>query len=224
MKKSVIFTALFFIISFILIAVYFFCGVGKRSGHSGDSDLSEESSIVSFIGTLDKIYMPFASLKDRTDFDEMKPRFLDGFGAYRIAGHKHAGLDMEGDYNEPVYAIGRGIVKAVYGAFPYATVLIFHFLPDNERVYSVYIHIEDICVAVNQTVDCNTKLGRLFSEEQFLESGFYRNHLHFEIRKTFEKYRGLSIKCFSMEELYRYFYDPLFFLKEKMKYVYGFTV
>jgi murein DD-endopeptidase MepM/ murein hydrolase activator NlpD len=42
---------------------------------------------------------------------------LDGFGAYRTAGHKHAGLDIKGGFNEPVYSIGIGVVKKYMGSF-----------------------------------------------------------------------------------------------------------
>ena len=168
-------------------------------------------------GLMNEVFLPFASIKNKTNYEELIPRMLDGFGAYRTAGHKHAGLDIKGGFNESVYSIGIGIVKEIYGEFPYATVLIEHHLPNNEIVYSGYTHIEDIEVKVNQIVNQNTKLGRLFSEEEYKKTDFRENHLHFEVRKTIERYKGISIKCFSMEELNRYFYDPAMFMKERME-------
>ena len=43
------------------------------------------------------------------------------------------------------------------------------------------------------------------------------NHLHFEVRKTIERYRGISIKCVTMDELNKYFYDPAIFMKKQMR-------
>ena len=169
------------------------------------------------LGFMNEVFLPLESFKNRANYEELKPRMLDGFGAYRTAGHKHAGLDIKGGFTEPVYSIGIGVVKAIYGEFPYATVLIEHHLQNNEIIYSGYIHIEDIEVRVNQIVNQNTRLGRLFSEKEFKEADFYENHLHFEVRKTIERYRGISIKCVSIEELNKYFYDPVIFMKEQMR-------
>jgi murein DD-endopeptidase MepM/ murein hydrolase activator NlpD len=167
---------------------------------------------------LERVCLPFSSVSNRNDLSEIKLRLLDGFGAYRTGGHKHAGLDIEGKFNESVYAIGKGIVKAVYGKFPYATVLIQHYLTNGEIVYSAYTHIQGIAVVVGQFVDQNTLLGRLFSPEEYKAAGFYRNHLHFEIRKTLEQYKAISIKCFSIEELNQCFYDPLIFFQRRMTF------
>jgi hypothetical protein len=46
------------------------------------------------LGLMSEVFLPLASFKNRTNYEELKPRMLDGFGAYRTAGHKHAGLDI----------------------------------------------------------------------------------------------------------------------------------
>ncbi len=169
------------------------------------------------IDVMKEVVLPFNSFGNRANYSDLKPKMLDGFGAYRIAGHKHAGLDIKGEFNEPVYPIGLGMVREIYGAFPYTTVLIEHHLPSNEIVYSGYTHLENIEVTVDQIVTQNTKLGRLFSEEELKKANFYANHIHFEIRKTLERFQGISIKCFSQQDLNKYFYDPAIFLKTQMR-------
>ena len=162
------------------------------------------------------IYLPVC-INNRNDYQELITRSLDGFGAYRIAGHKHAGLDIKGSYDESVYSIGIGVVKAIYGEYPYKTVLIEHQLENGEVIYSGYTHIEDIVVNENDRVTENTRIGRMFNKEEYIKSEFYENHLHFEIRRTMERYKGISIKCFTLEELTEYFYDPRIFFRKNLK-------
>lgn len=163
------------------------------------------------------IYSPFKTTKNRLDYSEIAKRTKDGFGAYRKAGHKHAGIDIIYDFSEQVYSIGTGTVNVIYGKFPYATVIISHSKDDGTIYYSAYTHIQDICVEVEQKVNEETVLGRVFNEEEFKKSEFYINHLHFEIRKTLERYKGISIKCFTMDELRKYFEDPLLYFNKEMK-------
>lgn len=165
--------------------------------------------------TIKTILLP-VNCTNRNNYEELVKRSLDGFGAYRTAGHKHAGLDIEGKYGEPVYSIGIGVVKAIYGEYPYKTVLIEHQLESGEIIYSGYTHIEDITVKENDVVNENTQIGRMFYKEEFIRSEFYKNHVHFEVRKTMERYKGISIKCYTMPELNKYFYDPQIFFRKNL--------
>jgi len=162
---------------------------------------------------IDGVALPLQSFANRRSCFELEKKVLDGFGAYRTAGHKHAGLDIRASFSEPVMSIGKGIVRAIYGEFPYRTVLIEHTTRNGGLLYSAYTHIEQINVYVGQQVDEKTVVGRVFNEEEYRKSGFYENHLHFEIRKTMDRYKGISIKCFTEEELDRYFYNPLLFFE-----------
>jgi murein DD-endopeptidase MepM/ murein hydrolase activator NlpD len=163
----------------------------------------------------ENIFLPIGVI-DRSNYKELAKRSLNGFGAYRTAGHKHAGLDIGGKYEEPVYSIGVGIVRAIYGEYPYKTVLIEHQLGNGEAIFSGYTHIEDISVVENDLVDENTIIGRMFDKEEYMKSNFYKNHIHFEIRKTMERYQGISIKCKTTEELNKYFYDPSAFFRKHL--------
>lgn len=166
--------------------------------------------------TIKKVLLPVNVIK-RNDYKELVKISLDGFGAFRTAGHKHAGLDIEGKYGEFVYSIGIGVVKAIYGEYPYKTVLIEHQLENGEIIFSGYTHIEDITVNENDDVNENTKIGRMFYKEEYIRSEFYKNHVHLEIRKTMERYKGISIKCYTMDDLNKYFYDPQIFFKKYLK-------
>jgi murein DD-endopeptidase MepM/ murein hydrolase activator NlpD len=158
--------------------------------------------------TIEGLSFPLNSFNDRKDFKELSQRSLDGFGAYRRAGHKHAGLDIYAHFSEKVLSIGKGKVKAIYGEFPYKTVIIEHETQNKKIVYSAYTHVEDIQVSIEQKVDVTTIIGRACSEEEFKKSEFYANHIHLEIRKSMERYKGISIRCYSLDDLHKYFYDP----------------
>jgi murein DD-endopeptidase MepM/ murein hydrolase activator NlpD len=162
-----------------------------------------------------RVFLPI-NVQNRSDYNALLKRSLDGFGAYRKAGHKHSGLDIEGEYGEYVYAIGLGVVKAVYGEYPYRTVLIEHVFEDGEVIFSGYTHVEDMMVKENDFVNENTRIGRMFTRDEFVRSDFYKNHVHFEIRKTMERYKSISIKCYTDSDLKKYFYDPQVFLKQRL--------
>ena len=161
-------------------------------------------------------HFPLESFSDRRSIDELNRRTLDGFGAYRIRGHKHAGLDIEGGYGEIVYPLGAGRVVGTLYEFPYLAVVIEHTLDNGSVIYSSYVHIGEVLIEPGTMVGFSTPIAKLFTEEQFLRSGFSTNHLHLEIRKTLEDEGVASYTCKTIEELNRYFYDPLNFLTEKL--------
>ena len=164
-----------------------------------------------------ELYLPFVSFENRRSYYELCGRASDGFGAYRRRGHKHAGLDIRADFNETVYAVGKGKVVKIFNAFPYKSVLLEHRLATGDVFYTVYIHIEDVLVSVGDRVDQNTPLARVFNQDEFKKSKFIQNHLHFEIRKTIDDYRLLSIRCRTLEDLAIYFYDPMKFFQEYLE-------
>jgi len=169
--------------------------------------------------TCDRLYLPLASFDDRSRCGDLSKRSLDGFGAYRKAGHKHAGLDVEAEFGEKVFSVGKGKVCAIYGRFPYLTVIVEHLTPAGKLFYSSYTHIEDICVTEGDNVDETTPICRAFSMEEFERSGYDKNHIHLEIRKTIDDIdvekrvatHCHSIHCYTEKDLNRYFYDPMLF-------------
>lgn len=158
---------------------------------------------------------------DRKSLRVLKSRITGVYGEYRRSykpGHFHAGLDLEGDFNESVYAIGFGWVVQISQQYPYRSVAIEHRLPDGNIVYSMYVHVEDIQVQVGDWVDENFPLARLFNEEELERSDFGTpNHLHLEIRKTLADRGRASFASMSLADLNSVCIDPLNFFKDHLK-------
>ena len=94
--------------------------------------------------------------QNRQSYAELIKRKLDGFGAYRRAGHKHAGLDIKAGFSELVYPIGKGKVIKIYEKFPHQTVIIEHKSPTGLVFYSSYTHLVDISAKIDDLVDQTT--------------------------------------------------------------------
>lgn len=168
----------------------------------------------------DDFFSPFHET-DRKNLNLVEMRITGIYGEYRRSykpGHFHAGLDLKGDFNEKVYALGFGWVVQIFRQFPQRSVVIEHHLPDGGILYSMYVHVEDIHVRVGDWVDENTLLARLFSEEELERANFgTANHLHLEIRKTLADRGRASYASMSMAELNRVCMDPLKFFKKHLQ-------
>ena len=163
-------------------------------------------------------YTPFQDQRRRS-LKSIKKRFESEFGAYRasfIKGHKHSGLDLRGEQNETVYPIGKGWVCDIHLSFPHLTLVILHQGSDGKIFYSSYKHIEDILVRPGARVDETTPLARLFDARELKKSGFGVNHLHFEIRKSFEDGGKASWMSMTKEVLLHFFLDPYTFFKARL--------
>jgi murein DD-endopeptidase MepM/ murein hydrolase activator NlpD len=165
----------------------------------------------------DDFYLPFSTFQNRKSFAELITRKLDGFGAFRRAGHKHAGLDIKAGFSELVHPIGKGKVIKIYDQFPHQTVIIEHSFSDGRLFYSSYTHLVDISAKIDDQVDQDTAIGRVFNLDELQKTKFGKNHLHLEIRKTIENYNRISIRCYSMDDLNRNFYDPLTFMEKYLR-------
>ncbi len=93
----------------------------------------------------------------------------------------------EADFNQPVYAIGKGIVLAAKDyQEPWGNIVfIQHFYKINNKidtVFSLYAHLNKMYVQKNQIVNGREKIGTIGT------GGVYKPHLHFEIRKNLMKY------------------------------------
>lgn len=151
----------------------------------------------------------------------LKRRITGVYGEYRRSykpGHFHAGLDLEGEFDESVYAIGFGWVVQIFRQYPHRSVVVEHHLPDGNIVYSMYVHVEDIQVRVGDWVDENFPLARLFNEEELERADFGTpNHLHLEIRKTLADRGRASYVSMSLADLNSVCIDPLNLFKEHWK-------
>ncbi|MBN1223972.1 MAG: M23 family metallopeptidase [Candidatus Aminicenantes bacterium] len=167
-----------------------------------------------------EFFSPFEEI-DRESLQNIKQRAVGVYGEYRRSykpGHHHAGLDLEGTFNEKVYAIGYGWVVRVFREFPHRSVIVEHRLPDNGIFYSMYVHIEDIQVQVGDWVDEQTHLARLFNEDELKAADFGTpNHLHLEIRKSLADRGNASYASMSMQALNKFCQDPMKFFENHLK-------
>jgi murein DD-endopeptidase MepM/ murein hydrolase activator NlpD len=154
-------------------------------------------------------------------FSDLTDRIIGRYGDYRkshIRGHKHSGIDIKGNFNEPVYSIGQGVVSHIFRDFPHKTIYIRH---QDERVtpfYSVYIHVEDIQVHIGESVTENTIIGRLFNPIELEQSDFGTPpHLHFEIRHNIDDKGNASFSCMTIRELNDYCMNPIMFFRKKLR-------
>jgi murein DD-endopeptidase MepM/ murein hydrolase activator NlpD len=163
-----------------------------------------------------EFFSPFKG-PDRKSFGSIEDRLIGSYGEYRKSykpGHLHAGIDLEGYFNEKVYAIGHGVVQEIFRDFPHQTVIVKHNLPNDDLVFSVYTHVEEIEVDVGEWVDELTPLARLFNEDELKRANFGTpNHLHLELRKSINDKGRASYASMTRDELDRYCMDPMEFFK-----------
>lgn len=186
----------------------------RREENHQDQDLDE------LILICEDFFSPYNE-PDRKNFSILQNRVIAVYGEYRKSyrpGHHHAGIDLQGGFNETVYAIGRGRIYRIFRTSPHKTVIIKHYLPERKFLYSVYTHVEDIRIKVGDWVDENTVLARLFNQDELENADFGTpNHLHLEIRRSFADRGRASYASMSMRELNRFCTDPQRFFKSHLK-------
>jgi len=152
-------------------------------------------------------------------FKDLTDRIIGRYGDYRkssIRGHKHSGIDIKGNFNEPVYSIGKGVVTCIFRYFPNKTIYIRHQDVRGTTFYSVYIHVEDIRVHIGEKVTENTIIGRLFNPKELGRSNFGTPpHLHFEIRHNTVDKGNATFTCMTIRELNNYCMDPIMFFRKR---------
>jgi len=158
---------------------------------------------------------------DRRNFANLRQRVSGLYGEYRksyMAGHLHAGIDINGPFKGQVQAVGKGRVYLVFRQFPHLSVAVEHILPDGSVLYSMYVHVMDVKVAVGDEVDETTVLARLFDAEELAKADFgTANHLHFEMRSSLDDGGWASASSMTLEALSRYCRDPLSFFKRHLR-------
>ena len=164
-------------------------------------------------------YLPF-STSNRTDIRTIS--VISSFGSPRssfLAGHIHTGLDcMPKNSKEPVnvFAMAEGTVCSVHLGDPFQTVVIKHRLKDSSIVYTSYKHINDVLVKAGDVVNKDTKIARVLTKKEAKRFGGAYNHLHLEIRKSFDDFGCASWLTMSKTELNLRFYNPKDFMKRNI--------
>lgn len=156
-------------------------------------------------------------------------RVVSVFGAMRRsyrAGHLHSGLDLIPHCIKkentgpvpvlPVLAMGPGVVCSIHLGEPHTTVVVRHMLPDGSTLFTAYKHLAETFVAPGQVVDEKTKLGRLFTAAEAKRLGGNYDHLHLEVRTSFDDRGTGSWLSMDRAELEKRFLDPLEFIKTRL--------
>ena len=181
-----------------------------------------------------EIYLPIDS-DDQSPASSLQLTDIGQFGLLRTArlkipAHYHTGIDIKrpsNNYkNEFIYPIAPGKVISKRSDGAYAQLIIEH--SDYEKMFwTVYEHIAGIMVAVNDSVFPAIPVARFMNEGELNQYGWQFDHLHFEILKvkpiplksnikTPERYYApYSLICFTKQDLYKYYYNPIEFLFKK---------
>jgi hypothetical protein len=179
-----------------------------------------------------EVLLPFDAI-DRTSFAELHLTEIGDFGLMRkarpkVAAHYHTGIDImrPGDNykNNPIFPIAeRNVIsKRIDG--PFAQLIVEHQI-DGITFWTVYEHIAGIKVEVNDIVNAEMPIARFMNKAELNQYGWQFDHFHLEILKTppnklkpnpktpDRHYNSHTLICFTEEELHRYFYNPIEFLR-----------
>jgi murein DD-endopeptidase MepM/ murein hydrolase activator NlpD len=147
-------------------------------------------------------------------------RVISVFGAPRqsyLKGHIHTAIDCI-PAKKPdtvyVYPMARGVVCSVHLDHPHQTIVVRHQMKDGSTVFTSYKHLQAVYVRTGMQVDQQTKLARLYTRKEALKFGGDYDHLHLEIRKSFDDYGCGSWLTMTQAELNKYFYEPVAFMKQ----------
>lgn len=163
--------------------------------------------------------VPFKT-DDRYKLNTIK--VISVFGAPRdtyLKGHIHTAVDIiplkSGEYTY-VYPMADGIICSIHLGHPHITIVIKHMLQDSSFMYTSYKHLQEVYVKNGQEVNQETKLARLYTPKEAKKQGGSFDHLHLEIRKSFYDYGCASWLTMTNEELNKYFYNPMDFMKKNL--------
>jgi murein DD-endopeptidase MepM/ murein hydrolase activator NlpD len=137
-------------------------------------------------------FLPIAA-RDRQSLDAVRLTGIGAFGRFRaarpsVAAHLHTGADFmrpTNDYaNSPVYPAAAGKVISFREDGPFTKVVIEHLLPHGEKCWTVYEHLQNLRIALGQTVSPTQPIGRFMTRAELDRYGWQFDHLHFEVLKT----------------------------------------
>ncbi len=182
------------------------------------------------------LYLPI-KVADRKSIESVQ---LTDIGHYRIMrrerkgvpAHFHTGIDIMrpgANYeSEPIFAIAPGTVISARYDGPFAQVIVAHE-NDGIKFWTVYEHIAEIRVKPNDKVDPQVPFARFMNKGELNQHGSQFDHFHFEVlkvaplkltpnaRNPTRLYSSYTLLCQTAEDLEKYFYDPLDFLKGNQK-------
>ena len=143
----------------------------------------------------------------------------DGFGAYRVTpkkGHKHAGIDLKGKWEEQVFPIAEGSV--LFRSYCHSIQLWSSNTNSKRKQFMQNTFTLSLLLFMLGILSIHKFLsGQLLSQEEFKQSRYPYNHLHLEIRKDYSDFGKASSYSMTMNALKRCCHDPLVFFEEGLK-------
>ncbi|MES2730183.1 MAG: peptidoglycan DD-metalloendopeptidase family protein [Bacteroidota bacterium] len=113
--------------------------------------------------------------------------------------------------------MAKGVVCSIHLDHPHQTIVIKRQLKDGQVIFTSYKHLQVIYVKTGMQVDQSTKLARLYTRQEAKKLGGNYDHLHLEIRKSFDDYGCGSWFTITKSQLDTYFYEPITFIKTYVK-------
>jgi murein DD-endopeptidase MepM/ murein hydrolase activator NlpD len=188
-----------------------------------------------FLVFISSIYLllPINS-SNRNDISSIQLTKIGNFGEWRkerpgVPAHHHTGIDImrptKNYENEPIFPIANGKVISVRTDGPYAQIIIEHWL-NGITVWTLYEHIAGVRVSVNDNVTPQKPIARFMNRNELDKYGWQFDHFHLEVMKVKPQqikptlkhperfFNAYSLVCFTSNDLNRYYFDPLDFLKE----------
>ena len=165
-------------------------------------------------------FLPFR-VADRKDRKYLQ--IISTFGTARSSfykGHIHTAIDVMPKIpagSVDVYSMAKGVVCSIHLGQQFKTIVIKHKLVSGEIIYTSYKHLEGICVRTGQQVNENTKLARVINKKEAKEYKGNYDHLHLEIRKSFDDYGCGSWLTMTKSELDKYFFNPKEFIDKYIR-------
>lgn len=149
-----------------------------------------------------------------------------------VPEHFHTGIDIKRpgkNYeSEPVFPIASGRIISKRDDGAYAQLIIEHEV-NKTKFWTVYEHIAGIKVNVGQVVTSMEPIARFMNKAELDRYGWQFDHFHFEVLKVapvkvthdpakpYRNFTSHSLICYTEQDLDKYFYHPLEFLKGKLK-------
>lgn len=147
-----------------------------------------------------------------------------------VPAHFHTGIDIRRPVknyrDEPIFPASEGIVISKRQDGPYAQLIIEH---KNPECWTVYEHIAGINVNIGDHVNPSSPIARFMNKNELEKYGWQFDHFHLEILKIRpirikpdpknpdRKFSSYTLVCYSREDLNKYFYNPLDFLKDHLQ-------
>jgi hypothetical protein len=170
---------------------------------------------------------------NRNDISEIQLTHIGQFGVMRkaregVPAHFHTGIDIKrpgGNYNnEPIFPIAEGKIISKRTDGPYAQIIIEHDLK-GLQFWSLYEHIAGIMGNVGDFVDPQKPIASFMSRDELDRYGWQFDHFHLEVirikplpinpdPKNPERFfNSYSLICYTPDDLEKYYFDPIEFLK-----------